>query len=99
MSWVIIFTGMRTVFAYYGVSCANGNLVLPNQFLSTHWVSTLCNGKTSCSGTVHTSILLDPYYGCQKDFIAVAECPDGRIIADLVQKEAQNRNFFLSCLH
>ena len=70
-----------------------------NQDRSTDWAAGLCNGKISCSGKVHTSVLTDPYHGCAKDFVVVALCAadDGKVIADFVQKEAQGRDFSLSC--
>ena len=91
---------MRVIFAYYGVSCANvyyGDLRHNDQYTSTNWAKSLCSGKNTCSGYVHTSILGDPYYGCHKDFLVVAECSNGQIIADLVAKEAQGRTFSLAC--
>lgn len=87
---------MKIVYAYYGVSCANGHLRPNVQHISTNWAAGLCNGRSSCGGTVHTSILGDPYYGCPKDFIVVAKC-DGNVIANLVPKEAQGRQFYLAC--
>ena len=33
---------------------------------STNWEKGLCDGKNLCSGTVHTSVLTDPYSGCTK---------------------------------
>ena len=89
------------IYAYYGVSCANGNLQKKNQQFSTNWAGRLCNGKTKCSGRVsHLRIaFMDPYYGCQKDFIVVAKCSNGKIIADLVKRpaEASGRRFYLDC--
>ena len=79
---------MTVKFAYYGVSCANGVLNEATQNRTTTWVASLCDGVSSCSGYVHTSILTDPYGGCRKDFLAVAECNDGSIIADLLRGEA-----------
>ena len=90
---------MRVIYAYYGVSCAKGNLQKKVQQISTNWAGRLCNGKTKCSGRVshHRNALTDPYYGCGKDFIVVAKCSNGKIIADLVRKEASGRHFSLDC--
>ena len=88
---------MVVSYAYYGVSCANGKHVKANQDRSTSWAAEICDGKVSCSGRVHKSVLMDPYRGCAKDFVVVAQCADGKVIADLVQREAQGRTFSLSC--
>ena len=88
---------MKVVFAYYGISCANGDLKQANQDRSTKWAAGLCDGKNECKGMVHTSVLTDPYYGCRKDFLVVAECDNGKIIADLVSPEAQGKEFSLTC--
>ena len=86
---------MRVLFAYYGLSCTNGQST--NQQRSTNWVAGLCNGKTTCSGVVSVSVLTDPYYGCHKDFLAIAECDYGRIVAAYVPSEADGRQFILKC--
>ena len=88
---------MKVLFAYYGLSCANGEIREDVKDRSTDWVAKLCDGKSVCKGTVHTSVLTDPYGGCAKDFFAVAQCEDGRIITNLVRSEAQNREFSLAC--
>ena len=88
--------GMKVIYAYYGISCANGDLKQFNQDRSTKWATRLCNGKNSCSGRVHTSVLTDPYGGCRKDFLVVAEC-NGKIIANQVTREAQGKKFYLAC--
>ena len=88
---------MTVKFAYYGVSCANGVLKKATEKRTTNWVASLCNGRSSCSGYVHTSVLGDPYGGCRKDFLAVAECSDGSVITDLLKPEAQGRTFRLAC--
>ena len=88
---------MTVKFAYYGVSCAHGILNKDTQDRTTTWVGSLCNGKSSCSGYVHTSVISDPYIGCSKDFLAVAECSDGSVITDLLRSEAQGRTFHLAC--
>ncbi len=88
--------GMTVRFAYYGATCTNG----PDskvEYTSTKWVKSLCEGKTSCSGTVSTDVLTDPYPGCQKNFIAFAKCPDGHFIRDSLSKEAQGKTFHLQC--
>ena len=90
---------MKVIFAYYGVSCARGTLRKFVQLRSTNWAARFCNGRISCSGRVShsNSALTDPYGGCRKDFIVVAKCSNGKIIADLVQKEASGRKFKLNC--
>ena len=88
---------MKVVYAYYGVSCAKGNNEKTNQIRSTDWAAGICNGKVSCSGRINTSVLTDPYFLCKKDFVVVALCADGKVVADIVQSEAQGRDFFLSC--
>ena len=88
---------MTVVFAYYGLTCALGDLNQVNQHRSTNWVAGLCNGRTHCSGVVHVSTLTDPYIGCGKDFIAVAHCSNGHVIADHVRPEANTQRFSLAC--
>lgn len=85
-------------FGYYGLSCARGVLRKSNIRRSTRWIARLCNGKTSCRGRVHNSVLTDPYRGCPKDFIVVAQCSDGRIIANAVRaKPGEGQWISLSC--
>ena len=89
---------MRVLYAYYGLSCADSDIwPSANQRISTDWVSSVCNGKTSCSGLVSVSVLRDPYYGCHKDFVAVAVCGGGRIISTHVPPEADGHYFSLAC--
>ena len=89
-------TGMTVLYAYYGISCASH--IEPNVLdRSTKWAKSICDGKNSCSGTVHTSVLTDPYFGCGKDFLVVAECANGKIISNLVTPEAQGKDFSLQC--
>ena len=88
---------IKILYAYYGVSCANGNHVKAVQDRSTSWAARICNGKTTCRGMVHTRYLTDPYRGCAKDFIVVAQCAQGKVIANLVPREAQGKYFSLSC--
>ena len=75
---------MKVLFAYYGLSCAKGDIKADNQHRSTKWAAKLCNGKNYCQLRVHNSVLTDPYVGCPKDFIVVAQCPNGKIIAKAV---------------
>ena len=89
--------GMKVLYAYYGVTCARGNHMKANQDRSTDWAAGICDGKISCSGTVLTSVLTDPYRGCAKDLVVVAQCADGRVIADLVPRPSQGKDFSLSC--
>ena len=87
------------LFAYYGVSCAKGNLRKSVQSLSTKWAARLCNGKTKCSGRVtNGNLRSDPYGGCPKDYIVVAKCSNGKIIADAVKAIAgEGERFSLDC--
>ncbi len=88
---------MTVQFAYYGLSCVKYELMDFDQMVSTKWVRSLCNGRTSCSGIVSTAVLTDPYYGCAKDFLAIAECPNGEVITDFLSKEAEGTTFSLHC--
>lgn len=90
---------MKVKYAYYGVQCASGNLVDSNQQSSTNWIAGLCDGKTSCEATVSNSNLGgDPYPGCPKDFIAVAECDNGEIIDAAVRAvPGEGQRISLSC--
>ena len=84
------------MYAYYGISCTTQieTSVLER---STNWAKSLCDGQSDCTGYVHTSVLSDPYVGCQKNFLVVARCTDGKIISDLVTPEAQGKDFSLQC--
>ena len=90
---------MKVIYAYCGVSCAEGNLKKSIQTRSTNWAASVCNGKSKCSGKVsHSdSALADFYPQCNKDFIVVAECSNGKIIADQVKKRAIGKKFSLDC--
>lgn len=88
---------MEVVFAYYGLSCAGGAISLHVQYVTTAWAAGLCDGNSACRGNVHTSVLGDPYYGCGKDFIVVAKCDSGQVIADSLAAEAQGQTFHLAC--
>ena len=89
---------MKVIYAYYGLSCAHGKLRDDNQRRSTLWAAHLCNGKTSCTGRVHNSVLTDPYRGCPKDFIIVAKCSNGKIIAGAVPPvSGEGQRISLSC--
>jgi hypothetical protein len=89
---------MKVKFAYYGLDCAGGVIRKSNQQHSTQWIARLCDGRSSCHGTVHNSVLTDPYPGCPKDFIAVAECSNGKVIAKAVAaKRNEGQQISLSC--
>lgn len=91
---------MKVLFAYYGLSCAKGVIRTDNQFRSTRWAEQLCDGKNYCRGTVRNSVLTDPYRGCPKDFIIVAQCPNGNIIAKAVPPvPGEGQLIALSCHH
>ena len=92
-----IYAGMTVLYAYYGLSCANGDVQKSNQDRTTSYAKHLCDRKNSCSGYVHTSIITDPYYGCEKDFLVVAQCPGGEIISSHLTPEAQGKTFRLTC--
>ena len=87
------------LFAYYGVSCARGNLNQAVQKLSINYAARRCNGRSRCSGRVTNSNLRsDPYRGCPKDYIVVAKCSNGKIIADAVKAVAgEGQTFSLVC--
>ena len=90
---------MKVIYAYYGVSCAKGNLRKSVQWFSTIWAGLQCNGKSSCSGRVtNHNLKNDPYRGCPKDFIVVAKCSNGNIIADSVKAVGgEGQTFTLNC--
>ena len=94
---------MEVIFAYYGLTCSSGHITLNNQYKSTEWVAGLCDGRNYCTGVVSQirakDILGDPYVGCCKDFLAVAVCPSGQVIANQVECEASHsgRSFYLAC--
>ncbi len=88
--------GMTILFAYYGLTCTS-HLSSNVQHISTNWAKRLCDGQNSCSGTVHSSTLTDPYVGCGKDFLVIAECPNGHVVTDHLSGEAQGKTFSLRC--
>ena len=89
---------MTVKFAYYGLACSKGVLKESNQKRSTQWIASLCNGKHSCQGRVHNSVLTDPFPGCPKDFIVVAECSNGKVIAEAVpRKGGEGQKISLAC--
>ena len=91
---------MRILFAYYGLSCAKrNNLKFDVQCKWTRWARDECLGKSTCTSdkVTYTSSLGDPYPYCNKDFLVVAECPDGEIIADYISPSADFKKFTLSC--
>ena len=90
------FAGMTILYAYYGISCAS-HIDVQNQIRSTNWARSLCDGRNSCSGRVHTSVLTDPYFGCSKDFLVIARCANGLLVSNLVTPEAQGKDFSLVC--
>ena len=95
----LICIGMKVVFAYYGTSCAKGHLTQSTQDRSTKYAADRCDGRFSCNvvlSRTHDN-LGDPYRGCEKDFIVVAKCGNGKIVADSVTREASDRNFKLNC--
>ena len=87
------------IYAYYGVSCARGNLRKSVQSLSTNWASRQCNGKIRCRARVtNGNLRSDPYGGCPKDFIVVAKCPNRKIVADSVKAvPGEGQTFSLNC--
>lgn len=88
---------MKVIFAYYGLSCASHGLQQSNQYRTTKWAQGLCDGKDHCTGVISRAIITDPYYGCSKDFLIIARCSNGQIIADLVPKSADDKSFSLAC--
>ena len=91
--------GMKVIFAYYGLSCANGYIRNYVKDLSMDWAGQLCDGRSWCSGTVtNGNLRSDPYWGCPKDFVLVAKCSGGRIISDSVKAvPGEGQKFYLSC--
>jgi hypothetical protein len=80
------------------IACAGGDIRKINQRRSTQWIARLCNGRSSCQGRVHNSVLTDPYPGCPKDFIAVAECSNGKIVSKAVlAKPGEGQQISLAC--
>ena len=93
---------MKVLFAYYGLSCAERHspgrlLIYMDQYRSTEWAASMCDGKDLCYGKVSTKNLEDPYYGCPKNFVVVAKCDDGEVVASLVRPEADHHIFRLDC--
>ena len=91
---------MKVKFAYYGLTCAKaiGYLSESNKQRSTRWIAHLCNGRHSCQGRVHNSVLTDPYPGCPKGFIVVAECSNGKIITkEVPPKGGEGQKISLAC--
>ncbi len=78
------------VSASYGLSCGvpSGNV--------THYVSSACNGKSSCRYRIDHSRIGDPARGCGKDFVVKYRC-DGRMEQRRVQPEASGKELVLSC--
>ena len=75
---IISIAGMTVLYAYYGISCTS-QIEQDVLDTSTGWARGISDGKDSCTGMVHTSVLTDPYPGCGKDFLVVAECAEGKI--------------------
>ncbi len=92
----LVYIGMTVQFAYFGASCTD-HFSFHVKHISTDWAKRQCDGTTSCSGTVSLHVLTDPYYGCEKDFIVVAECPNGHVVADYLSKAAEGKTFSLRC--
>ena len=89
---------MRVIFAYYGISCAGDNLRDSVQYKSTAWARKLCDGKEFCSGKIDTQTSIgDPYNRCNKDFLVIARCGNGQLIADLLGASADGKYFSLAC--
>ncbi len=84
-------------FAYYGLTCID-DLNPAVQTTGTDWAKGQCDGSVSCSGVVSVNTLGDPVIGCPKDFLVVAECPHGFVVADHLDKEADGKTFSLVCV-
>ena len=91
-------SGMKILFAYYGVSCASGRLDQDKLGRTIEWAKGVCDGQNYCRSNLHTLIQRygDPYPGCGKDFSVEAECPNGETISDRVTPEAGNHDKFFS---
>lgn len=90
---------MHVIFAYYGFSCAGSKPRRNVMYRSTWWARRLCERKRSCRGRINHAgnQLTDPYYGCPKDFVVIAACPNRKIIFSRVAPESSGRYFHLSC--
>ena len=89
---------MRVIFAYYGLSCAGDNLKHTVQYQSTAWARKICDGKEFCTGQITTGTSIgDPYHGCNKDFLVIARCGNGELVADYLGRKADNKHFSLAC--
>jgi hypothetical protein len=89
---------MRILFSYYGLSCAEDGRDYGVQCKWTRWARDKCLGKSACSSEVNYYLDPgDPYPYCSKDFLVVAECPDGEIISNYIPRPADGKSFSLSC--
>ena len=88
--------GMTVHFAYYGLTCTS-HLNPSVTRISTNWAKQQCDGRMSCSGAISVFGLTDPYPGCRKDFLVVAGCPNGHVLANHLSSEAHGKLFSLSC--
>ncbi len=88
---------MIVQFAYYGLRCIPNLDPIVIQDTVTDWAKDQCDGSMSCTGLVSVGTLGDPYRGCSKEFLVVAECPNGLVVADLLENEAHTKTFSLAC--
>lgn len=81
---------IEVVSATYGKNCgvSSGNV--------THYVSSACDGKASCSYNVNHKNIGDPANGCAKDFIVRYTCGIKRL-ETTVSPEASGKNIRLKC--
>ncbi len=82
-------------FAYFGLNCIPDLDPIVIQDTVTDWAKGQCDGRMSCSGLVSIRTIGDPYGGCAKNFLVVAECPNGLVVADLL--EIEEETFSLAC--
>ncbi len=61
-------SSIRVVAATYGKNCGAqyGNV--------TAQLASACDGRSVCEYTILTSVIGDPVYGCQKDYVAEWQC-------------------------
>lgn len=76
--------------ASYGQNCGvkRGNV--------THYISSACNGKTSCTYHIDHTKIGDPAFGCAKNFVVDYRCGNERL-QSAISPEASGKNIDLEC--
>lgn len=84
---------IKVVSGTYGRNCnaPAGNLTI--------FLSTACDGKSSCDFAIDTTALADPAPNCSKDFAAEWRCGDGNTVysAALSSLTGKNDRLLLNC--